>query len=89
MSYKVAIRDNDTDEIRLYEMEGCDWEDGSLFFWTDGNFGCDCNRRDLFLRAAGIEPDDESPCGNVAYSALYAELPDGSKVPIDMEGTIQ
>lgn len=29
-----------------------------LFWWTEGNGGCDCNRRLFFARAAG-EPDPE------------------------------
>lgn len=82
MTYKVAIRENSTGEVRIYTMEGS-WEDHSLFFWSEGNFSCDCNRRDSFMRAAGVEPDDDSPCGDEAYSALYAELEDGTRVAID------
>lgn len=87
MPYKVAIRKNATGEVRLREMP-YDWRkpDGSddLLWWTDGNFGCDCNRELEFERAAGGDPGlDEVECGNEAYSVLYAELPDGERVVVD------
>lgn len=31
--------------------------------WSDGNFGCDCNRARFFARA-GNEPEPESGCGD-------------------------
>lgn len=43
-------------------------EDGVLFHWTDGNYGCDCNRK-LFMSDADAdfpdEPDENGwfPCG--------------------------
>ena len=38
--YKVAIRNNKTNEVRLRELD-LEWENGSVFLWTNGNFGCD------------------------------------------------
>ena len=54
------IRKNTTGEVRVAEVE--DWlVDGhrnpSVYNWTDGNFGCDCNREILFDRAGGGDPD--------------------------------
>ena len=84
----------------MYEIEW-DWfkngEDGDFFWWTNGNFQCDCNRRMSFNRAGGMneervaEIEDEmdkrerGACSDGAYSALYAELTDGTKIPLDSE----
>ena len=79
--YTVAIRKNDTGEIRLfrYDME---WDDTSMYQWTDGNFSCDCNRKQFWYRAIGEEVEDHE-CGDTAFSVLYAELPDGTRIEID------
>jgi len=82
MSYKVAIRKNSTGEVRIYDME-CEWDaDGSMFSWTEGNYGCDCNRELFFERANGIEIHTEW-CSVRRFSVLYAQLPNGEKLPID------
>lgn len=79
MSYIVAIRNNATGEVRHCTMEGLEWHQHSMFWWTEGNFGCDCNRR------ATWASDDqmESCCGQGDFSVLYAELPDGTRISID------
>ena len=86
--YKAAIRKNDTGEIRIAEIEW-DWykngEEGDLYWWTEGNFSCDCNRELQWLYA-GKESDidmDDSKCSKGRYSVLYVELPDGTKIEID------
>lgn len=33
---------------------------GMKFWWSDGNGGCDCNRRLFFYRAGGEEHDDDT-----------------------------
>lgn len=40
--------------------------DGVVYQWTDGNYGCDCNRTLFFARASGEdEPDmDSLECGD-------------------------
>lgn len=88
MKYKVAIRNNSTKEIRIRDMGDIPWGDSSEFWWTDGNFGCDCNRELEFLRAGNEEKEtsiDEVRCGEDRYSVLYAELEDGTKIIIDEE----
>lgn len=94
MPYKIAIKKNDTGEVRLHADES-DWfehdaEDGNRWLWTEGNFGCDCNRHLWWLRAGGPGPEDdphwnnaEHECGQNAYVALFAELPDGTRIPLD------
>lgn len=34
------------------------------FMWTEGNYGCDCNKKLFIERAAGKELSDEVRCGN-------------------------
>lgn len=82
MAYKVAIRKNATREIREIEMD-LDWHDHSLFWWTQGNFGCDCNR-ELTFEPNGTFPDPEDPpCGHERFTVLYVEFPDGKRIFID------
>lgn len=81
-SYYVAIQNNDTREIRRYRYD-MEWDESSAYAWTDGNFGCDCNRALFFARAAGENDPEDRGCGITLYSALYAELSDGRRIQID------
>lgn len=94
MSYVVRMRKNETGEIRECQMDmdwhkpqpdDPDWTD--MFWWTEGNFACDCNRHDTFERAVGIEPsdeyDDDIPCGHHRFTVIEAILPDGTRIQID------
>lgn len=87
MKYKVAIRKNSTGEIRLYDLGDIPWGESSEFWWTEGNMSCDCNRQWDFERAGGdpITEDPDPDCGDIKYSALYAELEDGTRIPLDEE----
>lgn len=86
MPYRIAIRDNATGEVREHELN-VPWGEGSVWWLTEGNFGCDCNRRLSFIRALGREPTedewDNAGCGDTAFSILHAKLPDGTLVPVD------
>lgn len=88
MPYDIHIRKNATGEIRVYHDDSA-WEDHTLFFWTDGNFGCDCNRDLVWRWAAGENTDDQPspdfPCGDDAYTVIKAVLPDGTEVKIDSD----
>lgn len=79
--YHVAIRNNATGEVRMYRNDLA-WDEASMYQWTDGNYGCDCNRTLFWYRAAGDEAEGWK-CGDTGFSALYAELPDGTRIPID------
>jgi hypothetical protein len=88
----LEIRRNADGLIRQYVDEAFYLPDpdpcesrGSVFWYTEGNAGCDCNRGLFFARAAG-EPDPEIPCGETAYSILRAVTDDGRIVVID--GTV-
>ena len=56
--YKVYIKRLSDGVIREHVVNQ-GWDEANDFFlWTDGNFGCDCNRSDFFAQANG-EPDPE------------------------------
>jgi hypothetical protein len=83
MSYIVAIRRNADGEVRLCPQP-FEWEEGSNFQWTEGNYGCDCNRELFFERAAGLDPDVMSAtCGTDRYSVEHIELPDGTRIELE------
>lgn len=83
MPYQVQITDTKTGESRMASYPTLSWEKHSLFWWTDGNFGCDCNRGDAFARAKE-EPDlDLECCGENRFRVDFALLPDGTKIQID------
>lgn len=92
MNYVVIIRDNASKEERTYRPS-TEWDpESSVYWWTEGNMGCDCNRRVDFARAGGPGPEgdpyhnkllEDSQCGDEAYSVLRAILDDGTIVPLD------
>lgn len=71
----VHLRDTTTGYAAMYH-DDFDWEGfekrledipGDIHFqWTEGNFGCDCNRYDFLQRALGSveESWDDCPCGH-------------------------
>lgn len=70
----VRLRRNaDGKEVTIGESyradDGCH---GTVFYWTDGNFGCDCNRTLAFERACGNTPglDDSGECGDGRYTVM-------------------
>ncbi len=81
--YKVAIRDNATGEIRLCSQD-LEWGPDK-FWWLEGNMSCDCNRKAQFNIAGDAIPDAEPPCGEGMYTALYAELPNGTKILLEAD----
>ncbi len=88
MSYVAVIRRNSDGLVRECPQT-TDWHDADadgagsdLFWWTDGNGGCDCNRANFFARAGG-EPDPDEVCGETNYRVIEFRLPDGRVVPCD------
>ena len=85
--YDAVIVNNETGEARTYRMN-VDWDDsndsGHIYWWTEGNFGCDCNRALEFMRAGDEEECDES-CGESRFSVPHVVLPDGRIIPIDTD----
>lgn len=63
------------------DQEEAEWNDGSEFWWTEGNFGCDCNRFMEFERAGPsytAEDEgrirDEAICGSSGYRIRVEDL---------------
>jgi hypothetical protein len=83
MSYKVLIRRNSDRQERWQTMSNLDWDDHSVFWWTEGNFGCDCNRHMQFQRAGDEPIETDHACSESAYSVIKAVLPDGTEIAID------
>lgn len=64
----ARLREQSTGEVRPFQYEVKDEHvDGVYFIWTDGNYGCDCNRAAFFHRD-DEEFDDE--CGDERYALL-------------------
>ena len=79
---EVRMRANRSGEVRSIPYDS-DWKEGdegdSLYFWTEGNFGCDCNRSDIWY--GDLEHDVD--CGDEAFSVIDVRLDDGRIVVID------
>lgn len=67
--------------IRTYQCD-MEWygEDGaSIWQFTEGNFGCDCNRELWFELAVGNSPDSEPQCGDGArFRVVSVKADDGA-----------
>lgn len=82
MSYKVTIKNNETNEIRLTEPFDVEWND---FMWTEGNYSCDCNRHLFFEIAGGNSPDfDNAECGEDKYSILCVAFENGDRIDLNI-----
>lgn len=89
MPYSVWIRDRKTNETVRCEMPYEWYKDDSddEFWWSEGNFGCDCNRLLTFERAKGNDPEmgkddkchyDDFPDGR--FQVVSIKLPNGKEV---------
>lgn len=78
MGYTVSIKNNDTNEIRDCFID-VPWDESSLYWWTEGNMSCDCNRSIIFNDWI----DMNFECGEEQYSVLAAKLEDGTIIPIE------
>ena len=86
----VEIRKNADGVVRKY-VDPYPWGEGSDYLWSDGNYGCDCNRYLFFMRAAGEDEGEliADRCGDDGYSvritddagAVLYEDDDWSRVP--------
>ena len=88
VGYSVLIRDNATREERLCPQTEVKWtDDCDVYWWTDGNMGCDCNRSLCFARAGGATEEEawaqEIDCGDTRFTAIKAILADGREIELD------
>ena len=80
--YVVGIRKNETGEVRFCP-EDLEWYEHSIYWWSEGNMGCDCNRELEFLRAGNEETDDSfenAECSQGRYTVVGIWFKDGSDI---------
>lgn len=75
-------------------MEDATWGEclhGMKWMWTEGNYGCDCNRS-LFFERSLVEgqesplPEDYEPtCAEEIFAVSHLETDDGIIILIDSE----
>lgn len=74
----IALRNTETGEVRKVDpylkYDGTkEWMNELEWFWTEGNFSCDCNRWMAFEWAADGDPDlDEAECGEGRFEITQA-----------------
>jgi hypothetical protein len=83
MKYAIRIRNNETKEERVSAMNFPYDEDVSMFYLTEGNYACDCNRQLEFARS-GSEPEPEGICGESRFTIIEMILEDGTRIPVDL-----
>ena len=71
MKAKIEIRRNADNEFCRY-VESYNDPDVLDYMWSDGNYGCDCNRALFFARYRGEEELDFE-CGEGAYSVRITD----------------
>ena len=72
----VYIKRNSDGKIVKSRFEG--WG-GDIFYFSEGNFSCDCNRSLEFNRAIGDELE-ESNCGETAFSIKVEDSETGEPI---------
>lgn len=77
--YQAVLFDRSTGERSTVVMDFSEDADPEYMF-TEGNYGCDCNRRLFMARAAGRPDPDPSPCGETIVMESFGEAPAGAKV---------
>ncbi|WP_449411121.1 hypothetical protein [Methylobacterium komagatae] len=89
VGYRCEIVNTATGEARTYESDRFD--ESTPFWWRDGNYACDCNRKTTWLRLADEYPEDCTdeedealcPCGHGSFRVAELVLMDGRRIPID------
>jgi len=87
MAYTVLIKNKKTGETSQTKMK-LDWEEGSDYWWSEGNFGCDCNRSDVFMEGLGHKSWADIECcaiGENVYEVVWIKLDNGEIVYRDNE----
>lgn len=84
--YYVTMRENASGKTVRFVMREIAWGDGSEFWWSEGNYSCDCNRELEWREANGLprfrEEEDipEPHCTSDKYAVVKIELSDGTVV---------
>lgn len=76
----IRMRDNTTGEERTLTGKNVELDWLGDYIWTDGNFGCDCNRGLFWSDWKG---DEEFGCGDERFTIFDITLQDGRVIKID------
>lgn len=81
MNFVVGLLDTETGASFDVPFDAPDdFDDGNVWFlWTDGNYGCDCNKR-LFIGRAGfagypMDIGDAGPCTSKILTVSVLRAP--------------
>ena len=81
--YHFVIRENSSGESIRERCWG-PWTEGTEFFLTEGNLGCDCNRDSLWREAHGLLEREDSVClGRGKYTITKIEFDDGEVMEVE------
>jgi len=80
MKYTLDMTDVKTGESKLIKFD-LDWNDGSKFWWSEGNFACDCNRAGVF--SADLHNYENCNIGKNRFIVHKAILENGDEIIID------
>lgn len=89
----IKIKRNSDGVVREYKDE-YPWDETMEYLWSEGNYGCDCNRALFFSRAVG-DDDPDRECGYTEFSIeilddngklLYSEDDNGKILHTEFEG---
>lgn len=71
--------------IRVYYPEPFDWDEKRqiIWQWTEGNYGCDCNRYLFFQRAMNDDESEDIDHNGRNYLVSHIELTNGECIRID------
>lgn len=72
--YQVAIRNNQTDEVKVCLVES-EWGTEPYMSWSFGENSCDCARGELF-------DGEKAECGDTVFGVEWIEA-EGEKHTID------
>ena len=78
-AYVAGIRDNTTGEVR-FSLWKEEWTEHSLFLWTGGDLGCDCQRHLIFHEKTRERYHDDVPCGSRRYTLVGIWLSNGGNI---------
>lgn len=68
--YFVRIKDMATGQVSPPIAQEQSWGEGSEYWWSEGNFSCDCNRCWEFERGLGRSEEqltEDPPCHDPAF----------------------
>ncbi len=78
IKYEAHITDGKTGET-VVEQSGYSYTESDLIYlWSDGNYGCDCNREMMFCRAKDMPEPEEKECTEERFKVKL--FVDGHKI---------